>query len=86
MAQKAVTHLFQSMQDDPAHFADLQRAKYIMGLGHPVMGEVSDNQVARVLNALRQLQRQADRDRLSRSLDLMGDGPCHETLQGMIDH
>jgi len=86
MAQKAVTHLFQSMQDDPAHFADLQRAKYIMGLGHPVMGEVSDHQVARVLNALRQLQRQADRDRLSRSLDLMGDGPCHETLQGMIDH
>ena len=33
LAQQAVTKIFQSMQDDPRYFADLQRAKYIMGLG-----------------------------------------------------
>ena len=84
LAQQAVTEMFQSMQDDPRHFADLQRAKYIMGLGHPICGHVSSEQVERVVLALRQLQRQSDRDRLCRSLDLLGDGPCHETLQKML--
>ena len=45
------------MQDDPAKFADLQRAKYIMGLGHPICGEVSEVQVERVLDALKRLPR-----------------------------
>ena len=40
LAEQAVTEMFQSMQDDPHHFADLQRAKYIMGLGHPICGHV----------------------------------------------
>ncbi len=84
LAQQAVTEMFQSMQDDPRHFADLQRAKYIMGLGHPICGQVSSEQVERVVHALRQLKRQSDRERLCRSLDLMGDGPCHETLQEIL--
>ena len=84
LAQQAVTDLFQSMQDDPHRFADLQRAKYIMGLGHPICGQVSQAQVDRVLQALRDLSRESDRDRLCRSLDLLVDGPCHAILQQML--
>ena len=80
VAQTAVTVLFQAMQDDPRKFADLQRAKFIMGLGQPLTGEVTSSQVERVLAALRTLPRTADRQRLARSLDLMGDGPLHEEL------
>lgn len=84
LAQQAVTKVFQAMQDDPRYFADLQRAKYIMGLGHPICGEVSSEQVGRVLQTLHQLPRRGDRDRLCQSLDLLGDGPCHATLQEML--
>ncbi len=83
-AQQAVTLVFQSMQDDPARFADLQRAKYIMGLGHPLCGEVTEPQVERVLEALRQLPRESDRRRLCRSLDLMEDGPFHDQLIAIV--
>ncbi|MCW9088132.1 MAG: hypothetical protein OQK54_01190 [Gammaproteobacteria bacterium] len=79
-AQRAATDLFRAMQDDPHHFADLQRAKYIMGLGHPFTGEVTPEQVGRVFAALEGLPRPADRQRLARSLDLMGDGPYHDRL------
>lgn len=79
-SQRAVTVLFESMQDDPARFADLQRAKYIMGLGHPLTGTVGDDQVRRVIEALEGLPRPEDRSRLARSLDLMGDGPLHNRL------
>ncbi|MCH1439326.1 MAG: hypothetical protein L7W43_06710 [Rubripirellula sp.] len=84
LAQQAVTEMFQSMQDDPRYFADLQRAKYIMGLGHPICGQVSSEQVARVMQTLQELPRRSDRDRLCQSLDLMGDGPCHTALQDML--
>jgi dihydrodipicolinate synthase/N-acetylneuraminate lyase len=79
-AQGAVTALFQAMQDDPRKFADLQRAKFIMGLGQPLTGTVSEAQIERVLAALRSLPRAADKQRLARSLDLLGDGPFHERL------
>jgi dihydrodipicolinate synthase/N-acetylneuraminate lyase len=79
-AQAAVTALFVSMQDDPRRFADLQRAKYIMGLGHPLTGQITDEQTQRVLKALRSLPRAEDRRRLAKSLDLMGDGPFHHEL------
>jgi dihydrodipicolinate synthase/N-acetylneuraminate lyase len=82
-AQNAVTLLFQSMQDDPGRFADVQRAKFIMGLGHPICGVVTEPQIERVLDALRNVPRNDDRDRLCRSLDLMEDGPCHDRLMGM---
>lgn len=86
-AQSAVTALFQSMQDDPTKFADLQRAKFIMGLGQPLLGAVTPAQVERVLTALRQLPRPADRSRLARSLNLMGDGPFAAALQQLTtDH
>jgi hypothetical protein len=47
-AQDAVTRLFQAMQDDPTKFADLQRAKFVMGLGHPLTGQVQPAQVERL--------------------------------------
>lgn len=79
-AQAAVTSLFSAMQDDPAHFADLQRAKYVMGLGHPLTGTVEPAQAERLLEALESLPRDADRRRLASSLDLMGEGPFHRRL------
>jgi dihydrodipicolinate synthase/N-acetylneuraminate lyase len=83
-ALAAVTALFQSMQDDPGKFADLQRAKAIMGLGQPLKGEVSPAQIDRVLQALQSLPRPADRARLARSLDLMEVGPYHEQLKQLV--
>jgi dihydrodipicolinate synthase/N-acetylneuraminate lyase len=68
--QAAVSRLFAAMQDDPARFADLQRAKYMMGLGHPLTGEVQPEQVARVKAALESIPREEDRERLRRSLEL----------------
>jgi len=82
-AQAAATMLFHAMQDDPHRFADLQRAKYIMGLGHPITGTVTEPQAGRVLGALEEVARPADRERLARSLDLMGDGPFHTRLVAM---
>jgi hypothetical protein len=73
-AQNAVTSLFAAMQDDPTKFADLQRAKFLMGLGHPLTGAIVPAQFERVLAALNNLPRNADRDRLARSLNLMEDG------------
>jgi hypothetical protein len=80
-AQAAVTALFRSMQDDPTKFADLQRAKYIMGLGHPLTAAVTPKQVERALAALSELPRASDRDRLARSLNLLEDGPYRDQLR-----
>lgn len=82
-AQAAVTTLFEAMQDDPAKFADLQRAKFIMGLGHPITGMVVPKQSDGVLMALANLPREADRDRLARSLNLVEDGPFKNDLQSL---
>jgi dihydrodipicolinate synthase/N-acetylneuraminate lyase len=79
-SQEAVTAVFASMQEDPRRFADLQRAKYVMGLGHPLTGEVTQEQAQRVLAAVRDLPRAEDRIRIAESLDLMGDGPFHHEL------
>ncbi len=81
MAQQAVTTLFESMQDDPTRFADLQRAKYIMGLGHPLQAAIKETQIERVFAALEALPRAQDRQRLATSLDLMSTGPYHVRLQ-----
>ena len=83
-AQHAVTKLFQAMQDDPQKFADLQRAKYLMGLGQPLTSEVQHAQIERLFIALESLPRAEDRRRLSRSLDLMEDGPFHERLRQFL--
>nr|VFK63354.1 MAG: Dihydrodipicolinate synthase/N-acetylneuraminate lyase [Candidatus Kentron sp. UNK]VFK70819.1 MAG: Dihydrodipicolinate synthase/N-acetylneuraminate lyase [Candidatus Kentron sp. UNK] len=80
-AQAALTALFESMQDNPNKFPDLQRAKYILGLGHPITETVSEEQTARFFAALETLPRAEDRNRLARSLDIMGDGPYHQRLQ-----
>lgn len=83
-AQAAVTQVFVSMQDDPKLFADLQRAKAIMGLGHPITGTVSEEQIERVFASLQEVERVDDRRRLSRSLDLMEEGPFHDALQALV--
>nr|VFK63410.1 MAG: Dihydrodipicolinate synthase/N-acetylneuraminate lyase [Candidatus Kentron sp. TC] len=83
-AQTALTALFESMQDDPNRFPDLQRAKYILGLGHPITGAISEEQTARFFTALETLPRVEDRNRLARSLDIMGDGPYHQRLQDLM--
>jgi dihydrodipicolinate synthase/N-acetylneuraminate lyase len=82
-AQAAVTALFVAMQDDPTKFADLQRAKVVMGLGLPLTGNVDAKQYDRVLAALTELKREADRDRLARSLNLMEDGPFQHGLKSL---
>ena len=82
-SQAAVSALFRSMQDDPNKFADLQRAKAIMGLGQPMTGRVTDEQIERVFAALEDLPRLDDQSRLARSLDLMGDGPFHQRLKSL---
>lgn len=82
-AQAAVTRLFIAMQDDPSKFADLQRAKFVMGLGQPLTGTVGHRQFDRVLMALDDLPRAEDKDRLARSLNLMEDGPFHHGLQSL---
>jgi dihydrodipicolinate synthase/N-acetylneuraminate lyase len=82
-AQAAVTQLFTAMQDDPTRFADLQRAKYMMGLGHPLTGRITPRLFEPVLVALVNLPRSDDLHRLARSLDLMGDGPFHPGLSDL---
>jgi dihydrodipicolinate synthase/N-acetylneuraminate lyase len=82
-AQAAVTSLFAAMQDDPAKFADLQRAKFVMGLGQPLTGTVIPKQFDRVLMALNNLPRSVDRDRLARSLNLMEDSPFQHGLRSL---
>ncbi|WP_022949250.1 beta/alpha barrel domain-containing protein [Methylohalobius crimeensis] len=84
-AHQACTLLFQAMQDDPHRFADLQRAKYIMGLGQPLTGTVTSAQVKRIFKALESLPRPQDRRRVARSLDLMGDGPYHRYLRRLYE-
>ncbi|WP_233216465.1 dihydrodipicolinate synthase family protein [Blastopirellula marina] len=80
VAQKAVTALFEAMQDDPTKFADLQRAKFIMGLGLPLTAGLDRDKIERVLTTLERLPRKSDQKRLAKSLDLMQDGPYHERL------
>ncbi|TWT32832.1 hypothetical protein [Blastopirellula retiformator] len=84
-SQAAVSAIFAAMQDDPTKFADLQRAKAIMGLGQPLTGEVTDAQITRIFEALESLPRGEDRRRLAWSLDLMEDGPYHERLVALAD-
>lgn len=85
VAQCSVTALFAAMQDDPNKFADLQRAKYLMGLGHPMLSTIKSEQVERVMHALQKLPRIDDRVRLARSLDLMQAGPYHAKLAALAD-
>ena len=84
-AQEAVSMVFRAMQDDPTKFADLQRAKYIMGLGHPLLGEVQASQTKRVLSALSACPRASDRKRLARSMAIMSSGPFHELLRASFE-
>jgi hypothetical protein len=81
--QKVVTTVFASMQDDPGKFADLQRAKVIMGLGQPITRDVTDQQIERVFKALEELPKSVEAVTLLRSLNLMQDGPYAERLTAL---
>lgn len=82
--QAAVTAVFAAMQDDPGKFADLQRAKVIMGLGQPITREVAADQIERVFAALHQMPSGAERSALVRSFDLLQDRPYHDRLQSLL--
>ena len=83
--QAVVSHVFAAMQDDPKKFADLQRAKVIMGLGHPITREVTAQQVERVFQSLDELPASYEKFLLVASLLLMHDGPYHSRLQKICD-
>lgn len=80
-AQAALDRLFRAMQDDTGRFADLQRAKAVMGLGQPLLDTVSEAQCGQLVEALDGVARSADRQRLAAGLNLMGDGQFHATLE-----
>ena len=80
LSVNAAVLLFRAMQDDPAKFADLQRAKFIMGLGLPLTSGLDNAKIERVFHALESLPRPADQHRLAKSMDLMQDGPYHDRL------
>lgn len=83
LSVNAAVLLFRAMQDNPAKFADLQRAKFIMGLGLPLTESLEHSKVERVFAALEALPRPEDKRRMAKSLDLMQDGPYHERLAAM---
>lgn len=70
-AQVAVTQLFSAMQDDPTKFANLQIAKFAMGLGHPITDQISETQTAKLWQAVEEIDNDSDRERIHRSLHLM---------------
>jgi dihydrodipicolinate synthase/N-acetylneuraminate lyase len=82
--QAVVSHVFAAMQDDPGKFADLQRAKVIMGLGQPLTREVNGEQIERVFAALTQVPASRERVALLQSFDLMQAGPYHDRLQSLL--
>ena len=83
--QQVVTAVFASMQDDPGKFADLQRAKVIMGLGQPITREVTTEQIERVFHALEQLPQSEETVMLLNSLNLMNDGPYSSRLSAIVN-
>ncbi len=83
--QTVVSHIFAAMQDDPKKFADLQRAKVIMGLGQPLTREVSHEQIERVFAAFEQLPETVHKLYLLSSFELLGDGPYQLRLKSLYD-
>ena len=65
--------MMRSMQDDPTKIADLQRAKFVMGLGHPINRKIEPAQAKRILTALAALPRKQDQKRIIKGLNLLGD-------------
>lgn len=74
-AQESVSTLMASLQDDPAKLGDLPRAKWAMGLGHPIDRAIPVKKVERLVIAIENLKNTGDRKRLAKSLNLMGDVP-----------
>ena len=83
--QAVVSHVFAAMQDDPGKFADLQRAKVMMGLGQPITREVTSEQIERVFAALDELPATGQKWTLLASLRLLPDGPYDERLHRMAN-
>jgi hypothetical protein len=83
--QEVVTAVFASMQDDPGKFADLQRAKVIMGLGQPITCAATEEQIERVFQALDALPKTEETFMLVKSLNLMNDGPYYTRLNAIAN-
>lgn len=83
--QASVTQVFASMQDDPTKFADLQRAKVVMGLGQPITRDVTSEQIERIFTALDGLAASNQKLLLLSSLRLMPGGPYHDRLKKLLD-
>lgn len=82
--QQVVTTVFASMQDDPRKFADLQRAKVIMGLGQPITRDVTDDQERRVFKTLQELPNSDEKTMLVQSLCLWDENPFAEQLTSFL--
>jgi dihydrodipicolinate synthase/N-acetylneuraminate lyase len=78
--QQDVTTIFSAMQDDPGKFADLQRAKFIMGLGHPITRDITNEQVERVFAALEGMRESEGKILLAGSLKMMSKCPYEARL------
>lgn len=82
--QEVVTKVFASMQDDPGKFADLQRAKVIMGLGQPITRDVTSEQEERVFDALEELPASAAKNMLIQSMMLIPEAGWTERLASYL--
>ena len=78
--QASVTAMMGALQDDPTKIADLARAKWAMGLGHPINRKNEKKNSDRLIVAIEGQKNTADRKRLAKSVNLMGDGPYADRL------
>jgi hypothetical protein len=73
--QASVSKMMACLQDDPKAIADLQRAKWAMGLGHPVNSAVDPKKAVKLIEAIEGIKDNGDRQRLAKSVNMMGCGP-----------
>jgi len=72
--------MMRALQDDPTKIADLQRAKWAMGLGHPLLKKNEKKNSDRLIVAIEGQKNAGDRKRLAKSVNMMGDGPYADRL------
>jgi len=69
-----------ALQDDPTKIADLQRAKWAMGFGHPICCKNCPKKSAKLIVAIESTKNAGDRKRLAKSVNLLGCSPFAERL------
>jgi len=78
--QRSVTAMWDALSDDPTKVPDLQRAKCAMGLGHVINREIKKDDAERLIVAIEGQENAGDRERLAKSVNLMGEGPYADRL------